>query len=206
MEAMEEAIQRRALRLRQPSTLPGLYRATLPTLELRLQEPLAGVGSGKGYGAAGGLLRGGGACSAESKPWGYAAAGGRYGPGSTARLTAPRLLRGVPPTGPGWPHEPWRSPYGGTASGLPPSTAAAHPYGAATPGLAPGMAPTDSRHTGSDRRILHEKVALDKEMKYDGGKTGPAWKSRTYNYFISKALDAERGCARPVFLMVNSRA
>ena len=44
--------------------------------------------------------------------------------------------------------------------------------------------------SGGDRRILSEKVALDKDMKWDGGMQGGAWRSISRRYFIPKAPDS----------------
>ena len=41
------------------------------------------------------------------------------------------------------------------------------------------------------KTLFSEKVALTKDVQYDGVKNGPAWKLTTSNYFISKAPDLE---------------
>ena len=41
------------------------------------------------------------------------------------------------------------------------------------------------------RTLFSEKVALTKDVQYDGVKNGPGWKLTTSNYFISKAPDLE---------------
>ena len=43
-----------------------------------------------------------------------------------------------------------------------------------------------------DRKLFNDKVALDRDMKYDGNeKTGHSWRSMTLNYIISKAPECE---------------
>ena len=41
------------------------------------------------------------------------------------------------------------------------------------------------------KTLFSEKVALTKDVQYDGVKNGPGWKLTTSNYFISKAPDLE---------------
>ena len=48
------------------------------------------------------------------------------------------------------------------------------------------------RASGQQHNLFSDKVALTRDVQYDGAKGGPAWKITTANFFISKAPDIEQ--------------